>query len=312
MNYLSQYTKEDLAFLKNARAVQHTSDAPMTGKICVISGATSGVGLESAKRLAGGGARLLLVCRSAEKGERVRQQLETDYHADVSVVIADFSRLSDVRRAAESIKSRLDRIDVLVNSAGLHSTKRLLTADGNELVFQVNHLAPFLLTVLLKDLLSKSTQGRVIQVNSEGHRFGGLNMNDLDWNRRPYLGLRAYGASKTAQLMTVMTLAEQWRPDKITVNAMHPGGVRTNIGSNNGWLYRAWLRGVVRHFLKDPSISGNAVYYLAAAPELHDTTGRYFNLTIDEKPMPHALDAVVRAQVWETSCRLVGLSLPPA
>ena len=311
MNYLSQYSKEDLAFLKNAHAVQHTSSEPMTGKICVVSGATSGVGLEAAKKLAQGGARLLLICRNPEKGEQVKQQLEAAYGATVDVVTADFSRLDDVRKAADAIHGKLDRIDVLVNSAGLHSTRRLLTADGNELVFQVNHLAPFLLTVLLKDLLANSAQGRVIQVNSEGHRFGGLKMSDLTWSKRPYLGLRAYGASKTAQLMTVMTLAEQWRQDNITINAMHPGGVRTNIGRNNGWLYRAWLRGVVWHFLKDPVISGESVYYLAAEPELSDTSGHYFNLTIDEKPMPHALDEAVRAQVWAESCRLTGLPLAP-
>jgi NAD(P)-dependent dehydrogenase (short-subunit alcohol dehydrogenase family) len=107
--------------------------------------------------------------------------------------------------------------------------------------------------------------------------------------------------------MTVATLAKQLEDTRVTVNAMHPGGVRTSIGSNNGWLYRAWLRGVIWHFLKDPEISGDALYYLAAAPELRNTTGRYFNLTIDEKPMPHALDEAVRAEIWEISHRLTGL-----
>lgn len=304
-----QYTKEDLAFLKNGKAEQHKSTASMTDKLCVVSGATSGVGLEAAKQLAAGGARLVLVCRNCEKGEALQKQLETEYHATVDVVTADFSRLADVRTAAETIRQRYERIDVLINSAGLHSTTRKITGDGMELVFQVNHIAPFLFTMLLSDRLHKSEQGRVIQVNSEGHRFGGLQMDDLDWHKRPYIGLRAYGASKTAQLMSVMTLAEQWKDTHTTINAMHPGGVKTNIGSNNGWLYRTWLHTVVWHTLKDPAISGEALYYLASAPELSSTSGRYFNLTIDEKPMPHALDKEIRAEIWAKTHELVGLPL---
>ncbi len=304
-----QYTKEDLAFLKNAKAQQHKSDVPMTGKLCVVSGATSGVGLEAAKQLAAGGARLVLVCRNREKGDALKAQLEQAYGATVDVVPADFSRLADVRAAVETIRQRYERIDVLINSAGLHSTTRKMTEDGMELVFQVNHIAPFLFTMLLSDRLHKSEQGRVIQVNSEGHRFGGLRMDDLDWHKRPYIGLRAYGASKTAQLMSVMTLAEQWKGTHTTINAMHPGGVKTNIGSNNGWLYRTWLHTVVWHTLKDPAISGDALYYLASAPELSETSGRYFNLTIDEKPMPHALDGQVRSEVWVKSHELAGLPL---
>jgi len=305
-----KYTKEDLAFLKNGKAQQHTSNEPMTGKLCVVSGATSGVGLEAVKRLAKGGARLVLVCRNREKGDALKAQLEQAYGTTVEVVTADFSRLSDVRTAAETIRQRYERIDVLINSAGLHSTTRKMTGDGMELVFQVNHIAPFLFTMLLSDLVHRSEQGRVIQVNSEGHRFGGLRMDDLDWKKRPYIGLRAYGASKTAQLMTIMTLAEQWKNTNTTINAMHPGGVKTNIGSNNGWLYRAWLHTVVWHTLKDPAISGEALYYLSAAPELSKTTGRYFNLTINEKPMPHALDEEIRNEIWIRSHELAGLSKP--
>ncbi len=304
-----KYTKEDLAFIKNAKAEQHKSSEPMTGKICVLSGATSGVGLEAAKKLAAGGARLLLVCRNPDKAENVQRLLKREYGNEAEAVIADFARLDDVRAAAAAVRERLDRIDVLINSAGLHCTTRQITTDGMELVFQVNHVASFLFTMLLKDLVEKSEQGRIIQVNSEGHRFGGLRMDDLDWKKRPYIGLRAYGASKTAQLMTVMTLAGRLKGTNVTINAMHPGGVRTNIGNNNGWLYRTWQRAVIRHLLKDPVISGEALYYLASAPELRDTTGRYFNLTIDEKPMPHALDEDVRAQVWKESHHLAGLSL---
>ena len=304
-----KYTKDDLAFLKSRRAEQHRSTAMMTGKVCVISGATSGVGLEAAKRLAKGGAELVLISRSEAKAEAVKGMLQKDFGAKVRLVTADFSRLSDVRKAAELIRKHYGALDVLINSAGLHCTRRHLTGDGNELAFQVNHIAPFLLTMLLLDLMIKSPQGRIIQVNSEGHRFGGLNLDDLDWRKRPYIGLRAYGASKTAQIMTVMTLAEHLKNTRVTINAMHPGGVRTNIGNNNGLLYRAWLRGVVWHFLKDPAISGEALYYLSADEELARTSGRYFHLTQDIKPMAHALDEQVRAAIWKKTLTLSGLPL---
>ena len=304
-----KYSKDDLAFLKSGRAPQHKTAQSVTGKVCVVSGATSGVGLEIVKQLAKNGAVIVLVCRNEAKAERLKAQLKEDCGAQADVVLADFSSLDDVRKAADTIRQRYTAVDVLINSAGLHCTRRHVTQDGNELVFQVNHIAPFLFTMLLIDLIKKSRQGRIIQVNSEGHRFGGLRLDDLDWKKHPYIGLRAYGASKTAQIMTVMTLAEQLKSTFVTVNAMHPGGVRTNIGKNNGWLYRAWLRVAVWPFLKDPIISGDALYYLAAAPELDKTTGRYFYLTIDIKPMQHALDEEMRAAVWEKSLELAGLSL---
>ncbi|MEZ4628885.1 MAG: SDR family NAD(P)-dependent oxidoreductase [Eubacteriales bacterium] len=140
-----KYTMEDLAFLKNGRAQQHKSSEPVTRKVCVVSGATSGVGLVAVKQLARGGAKLVLVGRSQQKLEQVKAQLERDYATSADLVVADFARLADVRRAAEEINARYDVIDILINSAGIHSTKRLLSEDGNELVFQVNHLRRFLL-----------------------------------------------------------------------------------------------------------------------------------------------------------------------
>ena len=303
-----KYTKEDLAFIKNRSAQQKTTSQSMKGKLCVVSGGTSGVGLQAVKKLAAAGADLVIVCRSETKAQDVRSAIKKNSDVNIDIVTADFAKLDDVRQAAQAIKGRYHVIDVLINSAGLHSTKRRLTEDGNELVFQVNHIASFLLTVMLLDPLKASKQGRIIQVNSEGHRFGGLNIKDLNWRKRPYIGLRAYGASKTAQIMTVRTLADKLKDTGVTVNAMHPGDVRTNIGNNNGWLYRAWLHGVVWHFLRDPEISGNALYYLAAAPELEKTSGRYFNLTIDEKPMPHALDDEMKKKIWDKSLELAGLT----
>ena len=302
-----KYTKDDMAFLKYRHAEQRRSDESMDGKVCVISGATSGVGLEAAKRLAQGGCELVLISRSLEKAQAVQAMLMKEYDAKVHILTADFSRLKDVRKAAEQINARWDKLDVLINSAGLHCTRRHMTVDGNEMVFQVNHLAPFLLTALLIGPLSRSSQGRVIQVNSEGHRFGGLNLQDLEWKKRPYIGLRAYGASKIAQIAVVTELAERLRSTGITFNTMHPGGVKTNIGNNNGPLYRAWMRLIVQRFLKDPAISGEALYYLSAAPALASTSGQYFYLTLQAQPMLTARDEALRTAIWAETLQRVGL-----
>ena len=299
---------DELAFLVNRRAVQKTTEAAMTGKVCVISGATSGVGLSAARRLARGGAHIVMVCRNAEKAEGVRRELAAQHGVPVDIVIADFSDLDAVRRAAEVLLRDYPRIDVLINSVGLHSTSRILTPAGFELVFCVNHLGPFLLTYLLLDRVKQSAPARVIQVNSEGHRFGGLDLEDLDWKRRRYKGLKGYGASKVAQLLTVWEFADRLKGSGVTINAMHPGDVRTNIGNNNGPLYRWWLHNVTWHVLKDPVISGEALYYLVAAPELAEVSGRFFHLTIDEKPAAHALDRELGRRVWNLSLEMTGLS----
>ena len=152
----------------------------------------------------------------------------------------------------------------------------------------MNHLAPFLLTHLLLERLKQSAPARIIQVNSEGHRFGGLDLADLNWEHRRYNGYRGYGASKIAQLLTTWEFADRLQGTGVTINAMHPGDVRTNIGNNNGPLYRWFQRIAIGPTLKDPAISGEALYYLAAAPELADVSGRFFHLTIDEKPATHA------------------------
>ena len=302
-----QRMPDELMFLVNRRAEQKTTDAPMTEKVCVVSGSTSGVGLAAVRRLARGGAYIVMVCRSREKAEALRREITEQHRVRADIVIADFSDLDSVRAAADLLLAGYPRIDVLINSVGLHSTGRFLTGAGFEMVFCVNHLGPFLLTCLLIDRLRQSAPARIIQVNSEGHRFGGLDLDDLDWKRRRYKGLKSYGASKVAQLLTVWELADRLKGSGVTINAMHPGDVRTNIGNNNGPLYRWWLHNVTWHFLKDPVISGEALYYLAAAPELAEVSGRFFHLTIDEKPAAHALDRDIGRRVWDLSLRMTGL-----
>jgi retinol dehydrogenase-13 len=289
-------------------AAQRDTDASLQGKLCVISGATSGVGLASLKRIAAGGADVVLVARNPQRAEDVRNTIASASQVNIDTVIADFRDLDSVRNAATLILEKYPRIDLLINSAGIFSTRKITTPGGFELCFCVNHLAPFLLTRLLLDRIIESAPARIIQVNSQGHRFGGFNINDINWGRRFYNGYWGYGASKTAQLLTIWELADRLNGTRVTVNAVHPGGVKTNIGNNNGPLYRWFSRYVIRYTLKDPKMSGDAIYFLAAAPELSNVSGRYFNRTVDEKPAPHALNRELGRAVWELSEKLVGLA----
>ena len=302
---------DELVFLQNARATQKTTTASMAGKVCVVSGSTSGVGLEAARRLAQGGAHIVMLARNPDKAEQVRSQIQAQFPVQVDIVLVDFTDLGQVRRAADTLLHNYPRIDVLINSAGLYNNGRTITPGGFEAVFCVNHLAPFLLTHLLLERLQGSAPARIIHVNSEGHRFSDVHLNDLDWKHHLYAGLGGYGASKTAQLLTTWEFARRLQGSGVTINAMHPGDVKTNIGNNNGPLYRWWLHNVVWHTLKDPVISGEALYYLAAAPEMAGVSGRFFCLTIDEEPAAHALDREKGRKVWDVSMQLTGLIAGP-
>lgn len=300
---------EELQFMVNARMPQKTTDARLDGKRAVITGATSGVGYAAAKRLAKGGAAIVMVIRNPEKAQAVKEELQNTCNAQVDVVLADFTRLPEVRAAAEQILDRFPQIDILINNAGVHRTKRTLTEAGFEIVFCVNHLASFLFTRLLLDRVIESAPARIIQVNSEGHRFGTVNLDDLTWEHHRYTGLKSYGAARTAQLLTVWELAKRLAGTGVTINAMHPGAVRSNLGleQQNALFYRLYKRYFLTLFLKPVEISGEALYYLAAAPEMAEVTGKFFNLTIEEKPAAHALDRDLGKQVWNVSETLTGL-----
>ncbi len=300
---------EQIEFLQNARKPQRTTSERLDGRHVVITGATAGIGLETARRFAHEGAELTLVCRNPEKSARVADELSAGAGGRPTTVLADLSRLDEVRRAASQIIESGRPIDVLVSNAGLHSTTRQLTEDGHELVYGVNHLAAFLLTRLLVPRLIESAPARIIFVNSQGHRFGALDPDDLRWDRRRYKGIRGYGASKTAQLLILPILADALQASGVTVNAMHPGAVRSQIGMNNGFFYRLYSKTFVALFLKETSIASDALHYLAAAKELSETTGLYFNLTNEETPARHARNAALGERIWTLSEEACGL--PP-
>jgi NAD(P)-dependent dehydrogenase (short-subunit alcohol dehydrogenase family) len=292
---------DELKFISIGRLPQKYSTESMRGKVCVITGTTSGVGYQAVLRLAKAGARIVMIVRNKGKADKLCEEIRAITDIPPDYYIADFTRLGEVRQAAETILAKYPKIDVLINNAGVHMTTRILTEEGHETAFCVNHLASFMVTSLLLKRMTESAPSRIIQVNSEGHRFNGLKIDDLTWAKRHYRGLGGYGASKTAQLMTVWELNDLLKGKGVTINAMHPGAVKSNIGHNNGKLYNFYSRNLIQHLLKNPEISGEAIYFLASSPEMEGVSGRFFNLTNEEIPAPHALNRELGKQVFEIS-----------
>jgi retinol dehydrogenase-13 len=303
--HLKGYKWPDLKLvIENGKRGPQPCEQRLDGQLVVVTGASSGVGLAAVRRLRAFGADILMVNRSAEKSRAVVDELSQSPGGSLDYLIADLSVLAQARFAAERLAAMDRPIDVLINNAGIHMTRRHLTADGLEAVFAVDHMAAFVITRALLPKLAARGRGRVIMVNSQGHRFSGLNLADLDWSRRPYFGLRAYGAAKTAQLLCMAEFAEGLAGTAVTINAMHPGAVKSGVGSNNGPLYRWYNRVLIQPGLADPAISGLALHYLAASPALEGKSGLYFNLTTEEKPAPHAIDRDFGREVFRISTEI--------
>ncbi len=278
----------------------------MDGKVVLITGGTSGIGKAAAKALAGMGAEVVVTGRNRQKGEGVLQEIRSESGNNrVSLLLADLAAQAEVRRLAKEFRASHDRLDVLVNNAGLYKTRRTETPDGIEMTLAVNHLAPFLLTNLLLDLLKKSAPSRVINVSSEAERWGKIDLDDLQSERR-YRGFPVYGKSKLANIMFTYELAERLRGTGVTANCIHPGSVNTNMGKNERGvgilLFRAF-----KPFMRSPKKGADTLVYLAASPDVQGRTGEYFIDREVATPSKQAYDRTLREQLWEASEELTNL-----
>lgn len=301
---MSIRTPDELDLLQNSRAHQKVSEASLKDKVCVITGTTSGIGYVTSLRLAKAGAHVVMVVRNKAKGEKVKQEIESEYHTKCDLLIADFSAFEDVHRVAKQLINRYPRIDVLILNAGTFLQKKRFTDVGIETTFHVNHLSPFLLISLLKEKLISSAPSRILTINSQVHRFSTVHIDDLNWKRHLYTGIAAYGASKTALLLVMKKFAIELEGTGVTINSMHPGGVKSNIGSENGRLYRLYSKYLLSLFLKNPERSASAIHYLVADNEMIGVSGKYFNLTTEEKPAKHARDSLLMEKVYKRSQEL--------
>lgn len=279
----------------------------MHGKVCVVTGATNGIGKVTALELAKLGATVVVVGRSADKTAAVVEELKAASSGDVRSALADLSVQAQVRALAETLLRDYDRIDVLVNNAGGFFNKRVETEDGIELTFALNHLSYFLLTMLLVDRLRASAPARVVNVSSDAHRTGRINFDDLEGRKR-YVGFGAYAQSKLANILFSNALARRLEGTGVTSNALHPGAVATGFGRNNGGLLGGMFA-LLAPFMLTPEKGARSSIYLASSPEVEGVTGRYYGSNCKPStPSAIALDIDTQERLWSISMAMTGLA----
>jgi len=270
----------------------------LEGRTCLITGANSGIGRETALALARMGANVVMVCRSEGKGEAARREIATKSgNKSVDLLLCDLSSLEGVRKLAHETQARYGKLDVLVNNAGLFRLGGK-SVDGFEKTFAVNYLAPFLLTNLLLGLLRSSSPSRIVNVSSVAHYNGQIDLNAIERRNTPS-GWGGYSLSKLALVMFTYELARRLAGRGVTANCLHPGGVATNI-----WKVPPTL---VRPFLKSAKEGAQTTVYLASSPEVENVSGKYFEDESPKRSSNESYDDQKARILWETTARLVGL-----
>jgi NAD(P)-dependent dehydrogenase (short-subunit alcohol dehydrogenase family) len=284
--------------------------AEMAGKRVLITGATRGIGEVAALELARMGADVVAVGRDQARADATAGRIRAATGRTVDMLLADLSSQAEVRRLAETVRSRYDRLDVLVNNAGAVFMERRLSPDGIELTWALNHLSYFLLTNLLLDLLRASAPARMVNVSSEAHRGGQINFADPE-GKAGFSGWAAYSQSKLANILFTVELARRLEGSGVTANALHPGFVATGFGKNNGGLWSG-LMSLAQLMAIKPDAGARTTVYLASSPEVARVSGKYFDKAKAVTPSAAAQSAADAARLWELSEQMVGLSSGPA
>lgn len=274
-------------------------------RVAIVTGASSGIGLYTALGLARSGIRVIMTGRDRGRTETARRFVsEHSISGRVEIALGDFSRLAEVRRLADEILSSCDRVDVLVNNAGLFSPKYRLSADGFELTFAVDHLAPFVLTNLLLERLMSSAPARIVTVASEAHRGNRIDVGNLirphDWTMR-----RAYGRAKLCNILFTRELARRLDPDQVVAVCLHPGVVATAIAQQGGIAELGWR--MMKPFMISPERGAETSVFLATVRDPKPFHAGYVIRNALAQPDPAALDSGLARRLWEESARLVSL-----
>ena len=284
----------------------------MKDKICVITGANSGVGKVTARELAKQGAHVIMLCRNQEKAERAKEDiLRVCGHDRVDIVLADLGSTQQIREAAQHINEHYPKIDVLNNNAGLiMGDRRQTTEDGFEMTFGVNHLGPFLLTQLLLDKVIASGRGNIINVSSEAHRFASFDLTDLQYERRKYNGLKAYALSKLCNILFTHELSKRLSDVNVVTNSLHPGAIASNFGKGVSGVFGVAMK-LSRPFMINEEKGAQTSIYLATSDEGYTTTGKYFKNKKVAKPNKDALNDYNARRLWEISEELLQIAFLP-
>src|SRR5690606_2968390 len=281
--------------------------ADMSGKICVVTGATNGIGKVTALELAKMGATVIVVGRSAERTESVVKEIQqASGNNAVEALLADLSVQAQVRELAAAIQRKYEHLDVLVNNAGGMFLRREETADGIEMTWALNHLNYFLLTNLLLDTLKRAPAARIVNVASDAHEGGKIQFDDLEFKQRRYGWMVAYAQSKLANIMFTYELARRLNRTNVTANTLHPGFVNTNFGANNGTLARI-AKVVMRPLALSLEQGASTIIYLASSPEVEGVTGQYFVKCKPHRSSKASYDEAVQRRLWRVSEEMVGL-----
>ncbi|HZO40238.1 MAG TPA: SDR family oxidoreductase [Methylomirabilota bacterium] len=278
----------------------------MKGKTCIVTGTTSGIGKETSVALARAGARVAIVCRTQDRGERALAEIRQRSGGDVTLFVADFASQRAIRALASRLAAALPRVDVLVNNAGLILDRRVLTEDGLETTLAVNHIGYFLLTRLLEPKLMAGAPARIVNVASRAHKGATIRFDDL-MGARGYDGLTAYGQSKLANIVFTYELARRLAGSGVTVNCLHPGVIGSNFGSAGPVMIRLGMK-LARPFMKSSARGADTVIYLASSPEVEGVSGKYFVNRRETRSSDESYDPAVAARLWKVSEELTAAS----
>ena len=305
--YLKEYKWSNVfTMIRNLSSKPRICTEDFDHRLVVITGATSGIGLATAKEYASHNADLMLINRNEQKSRILCEELQKEHNVNCSYILADFAKLSDIHFAAEKLLNLNRSIDVLIHNAGIFNTARILTADHLEAVFQTNYLSTFILNYSLREKFYNQASGRIIFVNSEAYRFAafGLHLDDLSWNRHHYSGIKGYGSAKLAQLLSMLKFNEFFSGSGVTINAMHPGNVKTNSGQNNGKIYKSSKKLFLDRNSQPIDYATDALYYLGVSDDVERSSGKFYNLTTEEETAPPAQDMTSAEKLWEISLEL--------
>ena len=279
----------------------------MNNKTIFITGASGGIGLQSARGLAGQGANIVMVGRDRERTSQAVEFVKTQTgNQSVSYLLADLSSIQEVRRLAQEFKDKYQTLDVLLNNAGAIFLTRKVSVDGYEMSLALNHLNYFLLTDLLLDMLKAAPSARIVNVASRAHYRGHVNFDDLQ-SQHGFNGNRVYGMSKLMNVLFTYELARRLEGTNVTANCLHPGFVASNFAGNNGWIVRTAMRFIPGRISEEEG--AKCPIFLASSPDVQGASGKYFNYdTKETRSSEESYDQNVARRLWDVSEKLVAIN----
>lgn len=276
----------------------------MEGKICIITGANSGIGKATAIGLAKMDATIVMMSRNKDRGEEAQKEIiGFTGNKKVDLILCDLSSQESIRKFVSEFKNKYQKLHVLINNAGVMLSKRLISVDGFEMNFGVNYLAPFLLTNLLLDVLKKSTPSRIINVSSAAHKMAKMDFDDLQSEKKKYTLFKIYGASKLALMLFSYELSRRLEGTSVTVNSLHPGVVNTNLGQDQS----SFSKGFAKLFFKKPEKGAETSIYLASSQEVEGITGKYFAKKQQKQSSKESYNEDYAKRLWELSTEMTQL-----